>query len=111
MCRKPVRSSATRCSRKKLSLPAYDSSPRISAAHCSVDMALVPESVSRSIRMLRARIPKQVVSGFAKKALALLQRGVPEGLDALDAERLDDGLHTASFQATTARTRGAAIAS
>ena len=54
MCRKPVSSSTTRFMRKKLSLPAYDSSPRIIAAHCSVDMALVPESVSRSIRMSRA---------------------------------------------------------
>ena len=43
---------------------------------------------------------EQVVSGFAKKALSLLQRGVPEGFDALDAERFDDGLHTGSPQAT-----------
>ncbi len=35
----------------KLGEPAYDSSPRIIAAHCSVDIADVPESVSRSIRI------------------------------------------------------------
>ena len=49
--------------RKKLSLPAYDSSPRIIAAHCSVDMALVPESVSRSIRMSRGVDEEEVVAG------------------------------------------------
>ncbi len=35
--------------RKKLGLPAYDSSPRMTPAHCSALMAAVPLSVSRSI--------------------------------------------------------------
>jgi hypothetical protein len=37
--------------RVNLGEPAYDSSPRIMAAHCSVDIAEVPESVRRSMRI------------------------------------------------------------
>jgi hypothetical protein len=91
MWRKPVRSDTTRCKRKKLSLPAYDSSPRISAAHCSVDMALVPESVSRSMRMLRAWMRKRLYPACLQVAFPLLARGVAQRLHALDAKRFDDG--------------------
>jgi hypothetical protein len=44
--------SRTACSkRRKLGLPAYDSSPCITAAHCAALIAPVPESVSRSMRI------------------------------------------------------------
>ncbi len=53
--RKPVRSCTTSRKRKNERLPAYDSSPCMSAPHCAADMAPVPESVRRSISTSSAR--------------------------------------------------------
>lgn len=47
--RKPVTLCTASRKRNHEGLPAYDSSPATSAAHCSADMAPVPESVSRSM--------------------------------------------------------------
>ncbi len=66
MCSKPV-SSLTR-SRKRYqdSAPAYDSSPLMMPAHCSDDIAPVPESVSRSMRISRAGMRKRFQSAAAR---------------------------------------------
>ncbi len=63
------------------------------AAHCSVDMALVPESVSRSIRIFFAVDEEQIVAGLLQEPLALVGRGLADRLDALDAEWLDNRVH------------------
>src|SRR6185312_10026338 len=45
---------------------------------------------------------EEVVAGRSQQLLTLLHRGQPDRLDALDAERLDDGLpalHTRSIRA------------
>src|ERR1019366_4984900 len=65
--------------RVKLGEPAYDSSPRIKAAHCAVDMAPVPESVSRSIRIssdeTRKRFHPAASSSLRRSAIVVRRIG------------------------------------
>ena len=59
--------------------PAYDSSPRWMPAHCSADIAPVPESVSRSMytSLLRSRNVFQPASDRAvsRSARVVIRRG------------------------------------
>src|SRR5581483_9126320 len=71
---------------------------RITAAHCAVDMALVPESVSRSMRMWGLDA-EQIAAGVFQVLLAFRNRGVVQRLHTFDPERLDDGLHSLSVSA------------
>jgi len=52
----------------------------------------VPESEQVDQNMAASN-EEQVVAGLLKVALALLRGGVVQRLDALDAERFDDGAH------------------
>ena len=52
----PVSSRTTASKRNQLFAPAYDSSPRSMPAHCSLDIAAVPLSVSRSMSTSSAGI-------------------------------------------------------
>ena len=55
----------------QLRAPAYDSSPRIMPAHCSLLIADVPLSVSRSMMHVLGRDLEQVEVGRAQDRLAL----------------------------------------
>jgi hypothetical protein len=74
----------------KLGEPTYDSSPRIIAAHCSVDIANAPESVSRSIR-IASEATRNKLYPAVNEFLTFFSRGPADRLDALDPEWLDDG--------------------
>ncbi len=67
-CLKPVSSCTRSLKRNQERAPAYDSSPRMIPAHCSEDIAPVPESVSRSIRMSSAGIRKTFQSAPSRTA-------------------------------------------
>ena len=73
--------------------PAYDSSPRMIAPHCSALIALVPESVSRSMITSFEWIAEQVPVRTPQQVDALLARREPDRLHGLDPERFDDCLH------------------
>ena len=64
----PVRSRTASSKRKNDLLPAYDSSPRIMPAHCSDDMAPVPESVSRSMITSSACRPNRLYPARSRAA-------------------------------------------
>ena len=75
----------TRASRRRTSLPRW------MPAHCSADIAPVPESVSRSIRTSSARSRTGCTRLRPAASAALRPGGLPHRLDRVDAERLDDG--------------------
>ena len=87
----PVSSCATRSKRNQLRAPAYDSSPRIIAAHCSALIAPVPESVKRSMMTSSARSAEEVVLRLLEHPPPLARRRHADGFDDLDTERFDDG--------------------
>ncbi len=74
MCGMPVSSRSTASKRYQLRAPAYDSSPRIMPAHCSLDIAAVPLSVSRSIITSSAGIWKTLKC--ARRRIASRSAGV-----------------------------------
>ena len=49
------------------------------------------------------RDAEQVIAGLFEVAFALLAGSLPQRLDALDAERLDDGVHVGDYRADSGR--------